>query len=1469
MKSRRLLAFLLALMLVVSFFPGSAFAATSDPGPYITPEPEPAPAAPAGHTHSYSFWVVMEEPTCTTHGTRYRICESCGEREWDYPEPLPHPFGDWELVEDATDHSAGTARRVCTVCGYEEIETFAPEGTILPGTRGEIVERLQEELEEMGYLSHRYVDGDYGDKTEAAVRQLQEDNGLEPDGIAWPQTLTCLLHEYGPWTVTVMPTNRAVGKMERTCRLCGHVQTADVGLFLEAEETGDEVTALQEALVALGYELEVTGVYDRPTRRVVEQYQRDHGMTADGRTTPILWLELFPPVEEEPGFEDLPLQPEDEDEPEGDGDDFSKGSFPGEAPDIAAKGLSLTPDVVLPEPEHRARLEIIEVSSPANGEYYVTGETVRYTYALFNDCDIPITEVDGYTVDYQKLKYVHTDYIISGGSGRFDDNGKVCAPHTALRWPDKSYQVGDAAMTMGEVTRAAVAFVRFEDGYYMSLPDSVTVKVGNEPPLLEGVTLEFQWLTSPKNGVYYVPGEPMHYQVVLVNDSPVNIWARVYPIFWNNFENLNVDFYNGAIPISHLYEAYVGEVAAGKSRVCYEDSFTCPEVTELQETSYSACATVDFLDGWQKGYSKPLLAKTSALEGPMQATPRLRLETLNQPENNEYFWKDGTVDYEVWLDNAGDYYLYGGKGTVTLPDGSSHDFEFGGETLPGSSVKVSEGSYTFTGADETAGTVSITADADCRYFDAAWNAFNVPVSGGLDLPTGVRPEAAVNVTVTGTPGNTLFYEEGETVTYSITVSNAAGKETIRKATLYAEYAPGQFENLGELGEIAPGSSAAAVTYSRTVTADEAAAGVLSFTARAVCEFTDLSRREPEAAVSVDTGAPALKADLVTSSAVNSDGFYLRDDEIVYQITVSNIGNVSIPTVQVYLTDPAGTVLLDTLGDFAAGASQSYTHSYYVSGPDVAAGSVTCSVEAQGTIFGEPALAAEAKVETPTGMYPANPALSKIVTSTPANGSFYQEGEVIDYEISFANNGAEPLISVTLTDEDPAGSVVLDTLIGLQPGESFSYSHSHTVTAEEAAAGSVTNTVTADCVLPDDSGMSVSASVTSDTGTEALPAPEPEGDCCIRTELGEKDGVMQYSIALCEQHQHVAEEADALASGADAEHLSDAWQAACQRWLDAMNEEYDALSAAADEEVRDFVALEREAFTAWLSEKAAALPAETPDDPTAALSSLCGILREHTADLCELRHRGRADGIADGLLTAASYLDGYDPADWFDGTDRAAMNLSSPADTDFDVTGTWYLNQLVMNGEPVSPVDAGMELRMELFEDGTAAMVSNGGEAAGEWTLDGDALTVTANGSPADFLVTEEGLTVEQNGVGMLLTRQPPAPGYVPAAPVDAQSAADFDGSWEGVYLNVFGVSAAMSQVQDLQTLLGLPSPYLELRDGQALFRGAAEAKSFRFADGCLTWQGEWEWQTESFRLLENGDLMYDLGDNAVYFVRVG
>ena len=69
------------------------------------------------------------------------------------------------------------------MCGGDPI----PERTnIEPGSSGQRVAQLQIALVGLGYPIA--VDGEYGPRTEAAVRDFQQRNGLAVDGIAGPQT---------------------------------------------------------------------------------------------------------------------------------------------------------------------------------------------------------------------------------------------------------------------------------------------------------------------------------------------------------------------------------------------------------------------------------------------------------------------------------------------------------------------------------------------------------------------------------------------------------------------------------------------------------------------------------------------------------------------------------------------------------------------------------------------------------------------------------------------------------------------------------------------------------------------------------------------------------------------------------------------------------------------------------------------------------------------------------------------------------------------------------------------------------------------------------------------------------------------------------------------------------------------------------------------------------------------------------
>ena len=521
--------------------------------------------------------------------------------------------------------------------------------------------------------------------------------------------------------------------------------------------------------------------------------------------------------------------------------------------------------------------------------------------------------------------------------------------------------------------------------------------------------------------------------------------------------------------------------------------------------------------------------------------------------------------------------------------------------------------------------------------DAAGKAIEVPVSAVLPLKTGVKPQASISFQVTNTPADGHFFAPGETIEYEVVINNYQGEEPIRKGTLRANYSDGLVEVIGNIPEIAPHSSSAPIPFSRTLSEELVKLNpTLGVTAEAEVEFEDLTRQTLTSSLTSDLGIVNLAIDVETSSSPNADGFYCRDDEIVYEITVTNTGTVTIPTVDVYDTDPAGTTKLGSITNLAAGESRSFTHLYTVGPTDVIEKIIVNHAYAQATLEVEAMLEVEDWHRDRAGMYPADVGLTKTVTSSPKNGYFYQADEVITYEITVTNNGPEALPQLTLTDMDPAGTVFLDTLIHFVPGDSFTYTHSHTVTAAEAEAGGMLgNTVYADYVLPDDSTDRVEASVESPVGVEA--------DHCVRLELGlDENGEMQYRIERCEMHLTLEVDCEAgIEAAADEAGKVEALKQAVERWTESVQNEYTAIiGSTTDEEMQAQISGERDAFMAWIEAKGAKLLEANPEDEAAALRAVLDDLMERCADLCEIHHTCPAGELFERVMKTAAFIEGY-------------------------------------------------------------------------------------------------------------------------------------------------------------------------------------------------------------------------------------
>ena len=133
--------------------------------------------------------------------------------------------------------------------------------TLKLNSQGTKVSQLQTDLKQLGYY-YAEITGNFGEKTEAAVKAFQKAKGLTADGVAGKKTLDAIA--------------AAVDK-------AGGSSSGSSSTNMKLGSTGTAVSALQQNLTTLGYYYgDVTGHYGNLTQQAVKKFQKAKGLTQDG-----------------------------------------------------------------------------------------------------------------------------------------------------------------------------------------------------------------------------------------------------------------------------------------------------------------------------------------------------------------------------------------------------------------------------------------------------------------------------------------------------------------------------------------------------------------------------------------------------------------------------------------------------------------------------------------------------------------------------------------------------------------------------------------------------------------------------------------------------------------------------------------------------------------------------------------------------------------------------------------------------------------------------------------------------------------------------------------------------------------------------------------------------------------------------------------------------------------------------------
>ena len=161
----------------------------------------------------------------------------------------------------------GVAVAICKQPNVGSISALTGGSELLKsGARGLAVSQLQEFLSAIGH-DVGTIDGIFGPKTRAGIRQFQERQGLSPDGVVGPKTRSAI-HR----VADALP---AAAVLDRS------------GRILRPGARGTDVKQLQQILLMAGHDPGgADGVLGPKTQAAIEAFQAKAGLAVDGKIGP-------------------------------------------------------------------------------------------------------------------------------------------------------------------------------------------------------------------------------------------------------------------------------------------------------------------------------------------------------------------------------------------------------------------------------------------------------------------------------------------------------------------------------------------------------------------------------------------------------------------------------------------------------------------------------------------------------------------------------------------------------------------------------------------------------------------------------------------------------------------------------------------------------------------------------------------------------------------------------------------------------------------------------------------------------------------------------------------------------------------------------------------------------------------------------------------------------------------------------
>jgi peptidoglycan hydrolase-like protein with peptidoglycan-binding domain len=197
-----------------------------------------------------------------------------------YMQPGPHPAPMFAVKPANATPEQPTGAVVAALprprpaeAGPAAAGPAAAEAVVPARPRSEITANVQRELARRGFYDGA-IDGAYGARTDAAIRDFEQSSGLRPNGEPTEALLQALLKA----PVKPAPAQRAAARKD------------PIGDLLMPTK---QISAVQRALSDFGYgQVVPNGLYGPETKAAIEKFERDRKLPVTGQISDRLLREL-------------------------------------------------------------------------------------------------------------------------------------------------------------------------------------------------------------------------------------------------------------------------------------------------------------------------------------------------------------------------------------------------------------------------------------------------------------------------------------------------------------------------------------------------------------------------------------------------------------------------------------------------------------------------------------------------------------------------------------------------------------------------------------------------------------------------------------------------------------------------------------------------------------------------------------------------------------------------------------------------------------------------------------------------------------------------------------------------------------------------------------------------------------------------------------------------------------------------